>query len=318
MVHIEGAENTLRVSVPTRWNAGKPFPKSDSVLGVQVEQRGVLPLVSLEQPRPVVRTFTTLNDNQDRALFHFLVRMKDKSGWHSAVGIVSGYSLKDPSIQAYAKFLLTQAVELGVNPEDFLTNARNSKKESNLHSANILTHLYIKGKTRVDELGRAVNLSHVSTFEHLRSLEEKGFVKNTRFPWAEQHYSFSWVKGKKISGINFGLIKQRDYHSSIKKIAGLLKTTKKEYDYAELQELTSYSRTTNQTAIRELEKQGLVDRTSSRIYAHAALKKKGRLVTEKIILPLIKAHRKQARLIAEPTQEHLAEAMRMYKQSKNL
>ena len=300
------------------------FPK-EVLVGLILEQSPMSPMEireKLEQRYPYLAGFTFLkNTNIRNYCTHSLTSILDTtlvySGW-KCVGIVSGYSLKDPSIQAYAKFLLTQAVELGVNPEDFLTNARNSKKESNLHSANILTHLYIKGKTRVDELGRAVNLSHVSTFEHLRSLEEKGFVKNTRFPWAEQHYSFSWVKGKKISGINFGLIKQRDYHSSIKKIAGLLKTTKKEYDYAELQELTSYSRTTNQTAIRELEKQGLVDRTSSRIYAHAALKKKGRLVTEKIILPLIKAHRKQARLIAEPTQEHLAEAMRMYKQSKNL
>jgi hypothetical protein len=53
-------------------------------LGVQVEEKGVLPLMSLARPLPSVRMFTTLNDNQNRALFHFLVRTKDSPGWYSA------------------------------------------------------------------------------------------------------------------------------------------------------------------------------------------------------------------------------------------
>jgi nucleoid-associated protein YgaU len=75
MWYIQEGENTLCESSQTRRNAGKPFPTNNTVLGVQVEEKGVLPLMSLERPLPVTRTFTTLNDNQNRALFHFLIRL---------------------------------------------------------------------------------------------------------------------------------------------------------------------------------------------------------------------------------------------------
>ncbi|UCF97557.1 MAG: hypothetical protein JSV89_20645 [Spirochaetaceae bacterium] len=61
---------------------------ADPVLGLQVGDKRVIPLLNFERPRPVTRTFTTLRDNQPKALFQFLFKEADRSGWFLAGKIV--------------------------------------------------------------------------------------------------------------------------------------------------------------------------------------------------------------------------------------
>ena len=232
---------------------------------------------------------------------------------HESVGVVPGYALKDSSIQGFAKFILAKSAELGVNPEDYLTTARNSKKESNMHSMGILIYLYKHGKTRVDEISKDLSLNYRTISDNLLRLEKTGMVQNKRFPWAEQRYSYEWIKGK-LNYIDENLVTNRNYLRSIKRIANLLSETNKAHDYQELQKKTGNSRVMIQVALRELEVQGLIQRTSAKLFSHGEIQEKGAIIVKKIINPMIKAYQQNQEPRAEPTKKQLIQAMENYEQ----
>jgi predicted transcriptional regulator len=223
-----------------------------------------------------------------------------------------GYSLKEASAKDIAKFILACSAELKINPEDYMKPSRNLNKQTNINSIKILLCLYEKGKANVDELSQVTGLDYESAFEYLEHLGKAGLVKYKRFKSEKHQYAFSWVKGKKAKDIDAGLIRHKPYAYSIKRIARVLSKKSGVYDYSKLQELTGYSQTVRQIAVSQLEKQGFIKRISSMKYSQSVLEYKGRALIINIINPVIRAYEKGIRLKANPTEEQLIKAMRMY------
>jgi DNA-binding MarR family transcriptional regulator len=250
-----------------------------------------------------------------RSLVNILDITSVHSGWEHGGRVKPyspAYSLKDSSIQQYAKFILTQSVILNVQPQDYLALSKNSKKKSDVALIRMMLHMYeYDDRASAENLSEITGLSYPSNFNHLEKLKKAGLAKLIRFRSKQHDFSFQWVEGMNIGDVDFKSM-EKDNIFSTKKIARMLAMAEKAYSYPELHALTGYSYCKNKFAINQLQKQGFVRKISSQKHAYGILTRKGREVVEQIIKPLVRT----GNLITEePTQEHLITAMKMYEKS---
>lgn len=252
-----------------------------------------------------------------RSLTNILDVTSVHSGWDHGGRVKPyspAYSLKDSSIQQYAKFILAQSVNLGLQPEDYLALSRNSKKKSNAALIRMMLHMYeYDDRANASNLSEITSLRYPSNFNHLTKLKKSGLARLVRFRSKQHDFSYQWVEGMNISDVDFKSMERKNYVYSAKKIAGALSKTKKAYNHTELKKLTGYCHGMNQFAVNNLLKQGFVRKISSQKFAYGILTKKGREVVEQIIKPL--ARMDIVRITEEPTEEHLIAAMKMYEKS---
>ena len=248
-----------------------------------------------------------------RSLTNILDVTSVHSGWDHGGRVKPyspAYSLKDSSIQQYAKFILVQSVILNAQPQDYLALSKNSKKKSNAALIRMMLHMYeYDDRANASNLSEITSLHYTSNFNHLAKLKKSGLARLVRFRSKQHDFSFQWVEGMNISDVDFKSMQKENIFSA-KRIARALSLTRESYSYPELHELTGYSYCKNKFAVNQLQRQGFVRKISSQKFAYGILTKKGREVVEQIIKPL--ARMDIARITEEPTEEHLITAMKIY------
>ncbi len=228
---------------------------------------------------------------------------------------IPAYSLKkslwDIPIQDYAAFILTKSMELGVDPQDYLSVGGNSSKKAIKATMDILLHLYGKSKDDVANISAISGLDCTSTSRHMERLEEAGLVERTTYE--EERFGYEWKSDKSMRDLDLNKPSVVGIGSNAVYKVALQLSTGCKTGPGNLVKFTGYTSCTVRKAISELVRQGLITKLSKGQYSQNYITDLGKTVAGEILMPLQEAWKGRLKLSIEPTDEQLIEAMEMYK-----